>query len=112
MDMLAEVTGDLSPYQYAGNNPVMFNDPMGDQFGPGANGRSQKGPDGNYHVGWVSEMQWNKLGFYDWENQGGASGEYSNMQGWRNSSILKQLGFGEKFGKNKSGEFGFWSRYS
>ncbi|MBK8712289.1 MAG: hypothetical protein IPL97_10525 [Niastella sp.] len=38
----------------------------------------QKGPDGNYHSGWVSEMMWeNKNSFnfgYSWGNSGGGSG--------------------------------------
>ncbi|TSD63874.1 hypothetical protein FFF34_015000 [Inquilinus sp. KBS0705] len=30
VDPMAEQTGELSPYQYGNNNPVMLNDPMGD----------------------------------------------------------------------------------
>jgi RHS repeat-associated protein len=37
IDMMAESFASLNPYQFGGNNPVMFNDPRGDQFG-GANG--------------------------------------------------------------------------
>jgi RHS repeat-associated protein len=37
VDMLAEQFADLTPYQFGGNNPVLFNDPNGDAFG-GARG--------------------------------------------------------------------------
>jgi RHS repeat-associated protein len=37
VDMMAEKFAGINPYQFGANNPVMFNDPMGDQFG-GANG--------------------------------------------------------------------------
>jgi len=30
VDPMADVAADLSVYHYSGNNPVMFNDPMGD----------------------------------------------------------------------------------
>jgi RHS repeat-associated protein len=30
IDPLAEAAESLSGYQYSGNNPIMFNDPMGD----------------------------------------------------------------------------------
>jgi RHS repeat-associated protein len=35
IDPMAEATESLSPYHYAGNNPVMFNDPMGDYYNDG-----------------------------------------------------------------------------
>ncbi|MDN3581554.1 DUF6443 domain-containing protein [Mucilaginibacter flavus] len=35
-DPMAEATGELTPYQYSNNNPVVFNDPMGDLTGGGA----------------------------------------------------------------------------
>ncbi len=110
VDMYAEAYAGINPYQFAANNPVLFNDPMGDQLLQG--GRSQKGPDGNYHVGWASEMMWNNFGFFDWGNGGGggsASGNYSNIQGLSSASVLSQMGFGDKLGTNKAGEYGFWA---
>jgi RHS repeat-associated protein len=67
VDMLAEKFASINPYQFGFDNPVMFNDPLGDQSN--GNGRMQKGPDGNYHAGWVNKMMWNNAGFFDWENQ-------------------------------------------
>jgi hypothetical protein len=97
--MLAEKFAGINPYQFGFNNPVMFNDPSGDQPGNGrvTNGRQQKGPDGNYHVGWYNEMLWNNAGFYDWRNQGDASGDYFNIQGASSSRILSSLSLGQSY---------------
>jgi hypothetical protein len=37
VDMKAEEFAYINPYQFGNDNPVMFNDPMGDRFG-GRNG--------------------------------------------------------------------------
>jgi hypothetical protein len=58
--MLAENYAGINPYQFGANNPVMFNDPMGDRL----KGLSEKGPDGNYHVAWFSELMWRDAGFF------------------------------------------------
>jgi RHS repeat-associated protein len=58
VDMLAEKFAGLTPYQFGGNNPVMFNDPMGD--------RMHKGEDGQYHADWYNDLMWG----------GGAGGTY------------------------------------
>ena len=120
VDMLAEHYFALTPYQFAGNNPVSFNDPFGNQFKQ--NGRLQQGPDGEYHVGWYNELLWNKIGFYrffylDYESSGGGSGSggtdvFYNIQGLSSTTILNQRQFGDRFGQNKNGEYGFWRTYS
>jgi RHS repeat-associated protein len=48
VDMYAESYADMTPYQFGANNPVMFNDPMGD--------RLQKGEDGQYHPDWYNDL--------------------------------------------------------
>ena len=105
----------MSVYNYGANNPVLYNDPMGDMFG-----RSLKGTDGNYHVSWVSQMQWNDKGFYDWglgnsEGGGGGGSGISNLRDVRGlfvSTILANTQFGELPKQNKNGEFGFWKKYT
>jgi RHS repeat-associated protein len=48
VDMYAESYAEMTPYQFGANNPVMFNDPMGD--------RLQKGEDGQYHPDWYNDL--------------------------------------------------------
>ena len=77
-DPYAEKYFGLTPYNYAANNPVSINDPLGDQMKyPGDNGRMQKGPDGNYHAAWFSSFMWeNKNSFnfgLSWGSSGGGS---------------------------------------
>ncbi len=116
IDVMAEHYFGLTPYQFAGNNPVSFNDPFGDQMK--ANGRMQKGPDGNYHIGWYSEILWNNYGFYknefsEFESTGGGGSEvFYNVQGLSSKAILQQMKFGDRFGQNSNGVFGFWRAYA
>jgi RHS repeat-associated protein len=115
VDIRAEESYGMSVYNYGANNPVLYNDPMGDMFG-----RSLKGTDGNYHVSWVSQMQWNDKGFYDWglgnsEGGGGGGSGISNLRDIRGlfvSTILANTQFGELPKQNKNGEFGFWKKYT
>ena len=64
MDIKAEEFAGLTPYQFGGNNPVMFNDPMGDKL-------TTKGPDGKDHVKWWSDFMWDH---YDSFSSGGREG--------------------------------------
>lgn len=93
IDMMAESYTGLNPYQFAANNPVMFNDPMGDflgENGPDLSlGRFGKGRDNNYHQDWVNSMipsdfsrgfskdMWNDLltfiGTFDFQSSGGGN---------------------------------------
>jgi hypothetical protein len=103
----------LNPYQFGGNNPVIFNDPTGALMERGE-GRMQKGPDGNYHVPWLNELLWNNQGFFDLgENggQGNGGGNYTHITGMNSEDVLSNMNFGDVFGKNKSGEYGFWRSY-
>jgi RHS repeat-associated protein len=118
IDILAEVFSSITPYQFGYNNPVLYNDPLGalNTTSTGSQYRSQKGPDGNYHTGWVTEMLWNDLGFFDWGNYGGGgngSGSYYNIMGLSSTQVLSQMKFGDSFGMNKkTGEYGFWCKYA
>ena len=93
VDIKAEEFAGLTPYQFGGNNPVMFNDPMGDKFG-GAHGErlSQL----NAHP-MGSEYEWS----YDFGNSGGGwgsgwgEGTFSDF--WK--SVLTGIGDGSFKGK-------------
>jgi RHS repeat-associated protein len=114
VDILSEATYGLNPYQFGGNNPVIFNDPTGALMERGE-GRMQKGPDGNYHVPWLTEILWNNWGFFDLGESGGqgyGGGNYTNIRGMNSEDILSQMSFGDKFVQNKSGEYGFWRKYN
>jgi len=117
VDILAESTAGLSPFQFGNNNPVMFNDPTGAKSARTI-GRMEKGPDDNYHTGWVNENLWNNLGFFDFENPqaddggGGGGGNYQSFSGIFSQAVLDKMRFGDKVIKNKLGEYGFWSNYS
>jgi RHS repeat-associated protein len=119
VDIYADMYADLNPYQYAANNPVLFNDPNGDQIP--ASGRSKvnvfsKGPDGNTHISWYSELLWNNLGFFDSEvgigqaySGGGGSGIYVNALGINSNQVLEGLKNGYKYTLNKkTGQYGYW----
>jgi RHS repeat-associated protein len=110
VDMLAEKFVDLNPYQFGANNPVMFNDPMGDKFG-GANGER------------LSQMNAHPLGReYGWSyniedlfsyggggggNGGGGvgNGPYANF--W--NALFGAIDNGYTPKKDKNGNWGYWS---
>ncbi len=117
-DPYAEKYFGLTPYNYAANNPVNLNDPLGDQMKD--YGRMQKGPDGNYHTGWVSEMMWNEKGFFNYgEVYGFSGGDFGsshalyNIRGMSSQSFLnqKQLLDDNAIWDVAKGQFGYW-RYN
>jgi RHS repeat-associated protein len=96
VDMMAEKYADLNPYQFAANNPLIYNDPGGNQL----NGRATKGPDGNYHAGWFSDFLFDHQGLEnDWENGSGGggfgNGPYANYyyDVWNNAPNGKDTHF-------------------
>ncbi|MBL0254873.1 MAG: hypothetical protein IPQ27_07845 [Chitinophagaceae bacterium] len=121
VDILAEHYFALTPYQFAGNNPVSYNDPFGDQFTQ--NGRLQQGPDGEYHVGWLSDMMWENQNSFSWNEWGssGGSGDYSaywaffidanfgNGEGKPTSIVSNIPGFGQAYFGNVNGMWGFFN---
>ena len=109
VDMLAEDCAEINPYQYGFNNPVSFNDPMGDQPGNGGNGRMQKGSDGNYHANWVNEMSATHNSIYGNFYNPDFSGFWNNL--------FAALGPDAFNGEGKTqiihnGSFGHWESYS
>ena len=117
-DPYAEKYFGLTPYNYAANNPVSLNDPLGDQMKD--YGRMQKGPDGNYHAAWVSDMMWNEKGFFNYgEVYGFSGGDFGsshalyNIRGMSSQSFLNQkqsLGDNAIWDVGKA-QFGYW-RYN
>jgi RHS repeat-associated protein len=58
VDMYADMYADVNPYQYAVNNPVLFNDPDGDKI-PAPGGKVQMwsvGRDGTTRATWLNDM--------------------------------------------------------
>jgi len=118
IDILAESFSFINPYQFGYNNPITYNDPLG-AMNSASTGRMQKGPDGNYHAGWMTKLLWGNEGFFGAEEMGmeggggnGGSGVYYNMMGLSSTWVLSQMNFGDKFGRNRDGEYGFWSKTS
>jgi hypothetical protein len=110
IDIRAEESYGMSVYNYGANNPVLYNDPMGDKFG------MEKGPDGNYHTEWVTRMMWNDMGFYQEMGQvpmmnygnGGSYGVYYNAHGVSSTTILSMMSFGERLQQRLNGDLGFF----
>ena len=67
VDMLAEEFADVNPYQYGGNNPVMFNDPDGDLQ---VVALPEVLVTAVYHTSWATFLSVNS----DFGNGGGGSG--------------------------------------
>ncbi len=114
VDIRSEESYGMSVYNFGANNPIYFNDPLGDMNKSPF--RLQKDPNGEYHVGWVTEMLWNNIGFFNmYEGPGGASGGevvYHNLAGISSKEILDNLKFGDRFGKNKNGVLGYFIHFS
>jgi RHS repeat-associated protein len=101
IDILAEEFINLTPYNFGNGNPFLFNDPSGALNSVSSSaGRPQKGPDGNYGEGGGSGG-----------GGGGTGRNFTNYMGITSSSILSKMSFGQSFGQNKRGEYGFWSSY-
>ena len=110
VDMLAEDFADLNPYQYGADNPVMFNDPMGDLYG-----RMQKGEDGNYHQDWFNNFMWGSgaSGTYEGYGSGGGSGGgWGSGSGYFANDVMNAF-WHAKDGSTpvmRHGEFGYWTK--
>jgi RHS repeat-associated protein len=114
VDILSESTFGLSPFHFGNNNPIFYNDPTGAKSAR-TNGRMEKGPDGNYHVGWDAEMLWNNLGFFDMDisaDDGGGGGGYTSFGGVSSYSVINQMRFGDRVGRNSKGIMGVWQKYA
>jgi RHS repeat-associated protein len=128
VDILGEITSDLNPYQFGGNNPVIFNDPSGALMETGT-GRMQKGSDGNYHVPWLNEMMDNSV-FLPWNDaSSGGGGSASAVDGGyrftgdASKAVLQAIlnaynnpdadgNWSFAVGKNKRGYIGYWTSFT
>jgi RHS repeat-associated protein len=83
IDILAEKFAFINPYQFGYCNPVMFNDPMGDEPG---DGRMRKGQDGVYRPDWVNDIMFGDEALLNRGGSGGGIGsggrDYSKF--WNN----------------------------
>jgi RHS repeat-associated protein len=112
VDMYAESYAEMTPYQFGANNPVMFNDPMGD--------RLQKGEDGQYHPDWYNDLMWGGGAGGTYSGYGSSGGGSSGFGGGIGGSgggqyaafwtaALGAINNGHSIKKDKNGNWGFWS---
>jgi RHS repeat-associated protein len=126
VDILGEVTYELNPYQFAGNNPLIFNDPTGALMETGT-GRMQRGNDGNYHVPWLNELTDNSV-FLPWNDASSGGGASAVNDGYRftgdaSKAVLQAIlnaynnpdadgNWSFAVDKNKRGDIGYWTSYN
>jgi len=102
VDIRSEESAAMSVYNFGANNPVMFNDPMGDKFGRG-NQLEEHPIDANWSYGSNPGIG---NGFGGLGDSGGGGGNYADFWG---SLVNSFSSFGEddRFGKH-NGNIGFW----
>ena len=102
-DPKAEMTFELSTFQFSGNNPVVYNDPLGDQFGyMDHNGNKWHGP---------SPLQGTGFGYFEYNEMN----QTITSDGWGGGSIGESVfsikGMMGRFGV-KNGQPGYSVPYS
>ena len=77
VDPMAEGAGSMTSYQYAGNNPVMLNDPLGNEYGVA----QQHNPQQDFQNWLDSNSSFGEDGSYVGPNGGalGGYGSYDNL---------------------------------
>ena len=130
VDILSEGSAGLTPYQFGGNNPVMFNDPSGAKFVPDW---IMRGSDWQFsqidnalsasNTAWLDNF--NHIG-----SSGGSSGGTTEaieggyrftgtdavaflhgfLNAYQNPSADGSWSF--TVGRNKNGDIGYWQKYS
>ncbi len=88
VDPDAEGAESLTTYNYSGNNPVMFNDPLGNLLTPGEDGR--------YRIAWSSVNNDMVLALYQ-AGGGAGAGAYANWQRRETQYAQNQKFLGEYF---------------
>ncbi|WP_131535594.1 hypothetical protein [Pedobacter nototheniae] len=119
---MAEASDSFGTYHYSMDNPVMFNDPMGDltqQGDPG--GRSNESQAVNFHggygrIGAGSGNHWSDgIGYGDWSAWNGSdSYRWAISQGFSDTNgVLSKTGEGGvQYGYKSDGKYGYWSNGS
>ncbi|WP_165585748.1 DUF6443 domain-containing protein [Pedobacter nototheniae] len=122
VDPMAEASESFGTYHYSMDNPVMFNDPMGDltqQGDPG--GRSNEPQAVNFHggygrIGAGSGNHWSDgIGYGDWSAWNGSdSYRWAISQGFSDTNgVLSKTGEGGvQYGYKSDGKYGYWSNDS
>ena len=108
-DPMAEASESFNAYHYALNNPVMFNDPLGDMVD--VNGNPTLHVAGRIGIG--SGNHWaDGMGFSDWDAGGGGSDSYREAlrQGgldW-GGSLVKYIDGMRRQLSSRDGMMGYW----
>ena len=109
IDILAESSLSLTPFQFGADNPVLYNDPRGDLFGLPKSFMDDRG--NKWHA--PSPLQGTGFGYYEHDRMANnlTSDDFSGGGGEKFS--LKQAGSGRitKIGKHND-SYGFWTSYT
>lgn len=118
VDPMAEATDNITTYAYSNNNPVNFNDPLGNTKQPTlaeqmqAEYRAWHDPQYGDNSSWATlDIYMSMWGWGDWSGGGGGgmsqSDFYSTYAGLK--MRINDFRSGTKHGFNSFGEFGYWN---
>ena len=116
VDMLAEQFASINPYQFGFNNPVIFNDPMGDKALAGGSGRKNAADFKNVRD-LLDYIQNNGIGNFDDEFNNWTFGGGGDVTGYGSGNAFKYSKDGSSvifswYGEKSDGQRGEFGTYS